>query len=121
MSARDINFFFHLLNQLKLHHWQTTHYARHKALDDAIDALQSHVDKYVEVYIGKYGRPKLTSASNTIEMGNLSEKVIVDFVANSTKYLNKELTFKPTDNDLANVRDEMVAELHKLLYLFTLN
>ncbi len=123
MSARDINFFFHMLSQFKLHHWQTHDYSRHKAFDDAISALQDHVDNYVEVYIGKYSRPKVNSATNMIEIGNLSEKVIVDFVSNCITYIMNDLTEplkSKTDTDLLNIRDEMLAELTKLLYLLTL-
>jgi DNA-binding ferritin-like protein len=122
MSATDIHFFFTLRSQIKLYHWQTYQFARHKATDDLITALDDLMDNYVEVYMGKYGRPKMTSTTNSTSVKNMSESTAVSFVRGSIKYL--ETTFvkrlKPTDTDLVNIRDEMLSNLNKLLYLFTL-
>jgi DNA-binding ferritin-like protein len=122
MSAADVNFFFTLREQIKLYHWQTHMYSRHKATDEVIEALDKSIDKYVEVYMGKYGRPKMTGKTNTVQIQNLSEKTIVRFIRTAIRYLTDVLTrgLKPTDTDLINVRDEMLGELNQLLYLFTL-
>jgi hypothetical protein len=122
MSANNINFFFTMREQIKLYHWQTKSYARHKATDGVIDALDKNIDKFVEVYMGKYGRPKMTPRNNTIKIGNLSETSIVKFIKACIRVLQTDLVkgLKPTDTDLMNIRDEMLAELDQLLYLFTL-
>jgi len=73
MSATDIHFFFTLRSQIKLYHWQTYQFARHKATDDLITALDELMDSYVEVYMGKYGRPKMTSTTNSTSVKNMSE------------------------------------------------
>jgi hypothetical protein len=52
MSAADINFFFQLREQLKLYHWQTHSYSRHKASDETLSALDEAIDTYVETYMG---------------------------------------------------------------------
>jgi hypothetical protein len=108
--------------QIKLYHWQTKSYARHKATDGVIDALDENIDKYVEVYMGKYGRPKMTPRNNTIKVGNLSETSIVKFIKSCILILQTDLVkgLKPTDTDLMNIRDEILGELDQLLYLFTL-
>uniref|UniRef100_A0A6C0BBJ1 Uncharacterized protein n=1 Tax=viral metagenome TaxID=1070528 RepID=A0A6C0BBJ1_9ZZZZ len=122
MSSDDIHFFFMMREQIKLFHWQTKVYSRHKATDDVIKALDESIDKYVEVYMGKYGRPKMISRNNTIRIQNLSESSIVRFIKSCIQHLIKELPkgLKPTDTDLVNLRDEMLGELNQLLYLFTL-
>ena len=123
MSAVDINFFFTMREQIKLYHWQTHVYARHKATDEVISALDTSIDKYVEVYMGKYGRPKVSTGSNTVRIQNMNEKTAVKFVKICIAYLEGPLVrrLKPSDTDLVNVRDEMLGELNQLLYLFTLN
>ncbi len=123
MSASNVHFFFQMRDQIKLYHWQTKSYSRHKATDGVIDALDEHIDKYVEVYMGKYGRPRLTARTNTVKLQNLSEASIVRFIKACIHVLTNELTkgLKPTDTDLVNLRDEMLAELDQLLYLFTLH
>ena len=106
-------------NQVKLYHWQTGSFARHKATDDLTAALDTNIDEFVEVYMGKYGRPKV---SGSIKLHNFSESAAKAFVAKQTKYLTSVLPkeIKSTDTDLLNVRDTILADLNKVLYLFTL-
>jgi hypothetical protein len=123
MSGDDVNFFFTMREQIKLYHWQTKSFSRHKATDEVISSLDENIDKYVEVYMGKYGRPRMVARNNTIKVQNLSEKTIIRFIHSCVGYLNGNLSkrLKPTDTDLMNLRDEMLAELNQLLYLFTLH
>lgn len=124
MSATAVNFFFEVREQIKLYHWQTKVYSRHKATDDVISALDQSIDQYVETYMGKYGRPKMTSATNTIRVTNMSETSIVKCIKSYITYMNTTLVKKldpSRDSDLFNVRDEMMGQLNKLLYLFTLH
>ena len=123
MSGENVNFFMTMREQIKLYHWQTKVYSRHKATDDVIKELDENIDKYVEVYMGKYGRPKLTSRSNTFKLQNLSEGSIIKFVKQCIVYLKTGLVkgLSPQDTDLVNIRDEMLSDLDQLLYLFTLH
>jgi hypothetical protein len=123
MSAEQIHFFLHLRDQIKLYHWQTRVYARHIATDKILESLEKSIDSYVEVYIGKYGRPKVSGKTATITLQNLSEAGAVRLVNAAVKYLLGPLTksLKPVDTDLMNIRDEIVADLNQLLYLFTLH
>jgi hypothetical protein len=112
----------HLLtirNQIKLYHWQTNQFARHKATDDLTAALDTNIDAFVESYMGRYGRPKV---SGSIKLHNFSEAAAKAFVARETKYLEKELPRKigKNDTDLLNLRDTILGELTKVSYLFTL-
>lgn len=122
MSASHIQFFFSLREQLKLYHWQTAVYSRHKATDKVIKDLDELIDLFVEVYMGKYGRPNITRATNTVVVRNLSEKGATKFVKESLEYLQGSLTksLRGSDTDLINIRDEMIGNLNQLLYLFTL-
>ena len=123
MSAQHIHFFFTLRDQLKVYHWQTSSYARHKATDDLIKSLDENIDLFVEVYMGKYGRPNITKATNTTTIRNMAEKTAVKFVRDAIVYLQGPLTksLKGTDTDLVNIRDEMIGNLNQILYLFTLH
>lgn len=112
----------HLLtirNQIKLYHWQTGSFARHKATDDLTAALDLSIDTFVEVYMGKYGRP---TVSGSIKLHNFSESAAKSFVAKERGFLERDLPrkIKKEDTDLLNIRDEILANLNKVLYLFTL-
>jgi len=123
MSADDVNFFFNLRSQTKLFHWQTTSFAMHKATDGVIESLDENIDKYVEVYMGKYGRPRVTPKNSTTVIRNLSPKAMIVFIKEAIQHLQVGLVqkLKPSDTDLMNIRDEMLGDLNQLLYLFTLN
>ena len=112
----------HLLtirNQVKLYHWQTGSFARHKASDDLTAALDDKIDAFVEAYMGRYGRPTVTGS---IQLHNFSEAEAKAFVRKETKYLQRDLPhmIEKDDTDLLNIRDEILGELNKVLYLFTL-
>ena len=106
-------------NQIKLYHWQTKSFADHKATDDLTAALDTSIDSFVEVYMGKYGRPKVSKA---IKLHNFSANMAREFVSKQTVYLMNVLPrkLKKGDTDLMNIRDEILAELNKVRYLFTL-
>ena len=122
MSAQHIHFFFSLREQVKLYHWQTSLYARHKATDDVIKALDDNIDLFVEVFMGKYGRPNITRTTNTVQIKNMSEKSAVKFIKDCIVHITGPFakSIKGTDTDLLNIKDEILGELNKLLYLFTL-
>ena len=123
MSADDVNFFFNMREQIKIYHWQTHSFSQHKATDELIDALDKATDEYVEVYMGKYGRPKITSRNNTVRVQNMNEKSMIRFIKSCVDHLQGPLVkkLKPTDTDLFNLRDEILGDLHRVMYLFTLH
>ncbi len=89
-----------------------------------ISSLDTTIDEYVETYMGKYGRPKMSARNNMMKIQNLSETTIVRFIKNCITHLSGQLTKRlnpAKDTDLINLRDEMMGDLNKLLYLFTLH
>ena len=53
-------------NQVKILHWQTTSYAEHKTLDGLYGDLSGHIDEFVEIFMGKYGRVLAQNTFNLI-------------------------------------------------------
>jgi len=111
-----------LHNQLKIHHWQTKSYAEHQALGGAYNEFSELIDEFVEVFMGKYGRIESKDGFK-IELSNYKDIAAADFVDKYIDYLINELpkSLEETDTDLFNIRDEMLAQLHKLKYLLTLS
>lgn len=107
---------------IKLYHWQTTVYARHKASDDLFNELQSLIDTFVEVYIGKYKRPQFNEKIS-ITFQELSDDDIIKTLNRYISFLIKDLPeqLQTQDTELLNIRDEMLQLFNKTLYLFTLN
>ena len=119
--SSNINFFLGLQSQIKIMHWQTKGYAKHKALDETLEELYDLVDQFVEEAMGKYGRFKLDEETKTIQLSNLSEidtKAMIDTVCDALTQYNQQ--FEENDTNLLNIRDEMLGLFRKLQYLLTL-
>jgi DNA-binding ferritin-like protein len=121
MSGEIVNLMLTLRNQVKIYHWETMQFSRHKSTDDLLDKLDDSIDKFVEVYIGKYGRPKLTTKTGTIRLRNFSDEEGPQLLKQAIEWLSTRLPtlLSSKDTDLLNIRDEIVADLNQTLYLFT--
>ena len=120
--ATNVNFLLGLQLQMKINHWQTKGYARHKAFGEIYETLDGLVDEFVEICMGKHGRFTLDNSTDTIQMVNLTDLNIVEFLQTAKNRLigfNNELS-KEKDSDLLNLRDEMLGSINKLAYLLTL-
>lgn len=114
--------FLGLQAQFKVFHWQTRSYAKHNAYGGIYDAFADISDKFIEVYMGKYGRIALEGASDTIQLSNIGEINMDEFLETVTDFLlslNNSLNSQ-RDSDLLNLRDELLSEVNKLKYLLTL-
>lgn len=106
---------------MKIHHWQTKSFARHKASDGLLDALSDLVDKFMEGLQGSY--------AERLEFGE--QEYLLPVCDVSDEYANKSLVKMRTwlltelpqqvklDSGLTNIRDEMVSALDTATYLFT--
>ena len=118
-GGKIVAIFFNIRDQVKLYHWQTKSFAEHKATDDLVVKLDASIDMFVETYMGRYGRPRL---GQTYPVKNLTVSGIRAFIARSDEWLTHKLPrmVKKTDTDLLNIRDEILADLNQIKYLFTL-
>jgi hypothetical protein len=126
-SNRDKNMFvkvfLEILNMVKLYHWRTRSYSEHKATDDLYSNLNSHMDTFVEILMGKdesrirmlEKKIKLIDLSNTHDF---KEKIygFRQFLIDMNMHLNAN-----NDSDLLNIRDEILGDINQFLYLLTLN
>lgn len=107
-------------NFFKMYHWSTKSYARHVATCSFVAGLDALVDKIIETYTARHGRPQanqpmkapFATASDADAIKMLNE--FADFLSTG---MNKFLTNK--DTDIANLRDELLGLTHQTLYLFT--
>lgn len=102
----------------KLYHLNTTSFARHKASDGFDDSLQGHIDRFAETYIGRYNvKPVVNSIK--IDQDFISDDGIVRLYIQVKIYL-ENLNRMFTDPDLLTIRDDLLADVNKSLYLFQL-
>ena len=120
-NAHVVKIFLEILNIIKLYHWKTRSYAKHQATDELYEKLNKHIDKFIEVLIGKDERRikmlekkiNLIDPENTIDFKHRIYEYR-DFLMNIDNCFNKK-----KDTDLLNIRDEILADINQFLYLMT--
>ena len=118
-TLNEIMKFFFILQFLnKMYHLSTTSFARHKASDAFDDDVQKHIDRFAEVYIGKYNVKPSISRMN-FDLQYLTDDGIVRLFTESRIYL-ENLDRLVVETELLNIRDELLADINKTLYLFNL-
>ena len=117
-----VRFFFSMRDTLKLYHWRTTCYARHKATDELLSALEPLIDQFVEIYSGRYRRPSYLSFETRVFQ--LDDAAALERLKRYAQYLRADLVAHvdpSVDTDLITVRDEMLAALNRAVYLYALS
>jgi len=118
--------FLEMLMMVKLYHWKTTSYSTHKATDELYSSLNEHIDTFIEVLLGKSDVRTNLMSHKTIKLMDLNsvdslKREILAFKSYLVN-LDKSTALKSMSNsDLFNIRDEILADLNKFLYLLTLN
>jgi DNA-binding ferritin-like protein len=123
--------FMTILNQIKLYHWQTLSYARHKATDELYQELSDLIDKFIETLHGRIAynannsnyRIMLADDKSYIYIKNIKDIKGYELLKNIKTYLESDYMKAIVDNytELQNIRDEMLGIVNKTTYLFTLN
>jgi DNA-binding ferritin-like protein len=107
--------------QLRHLHWQTKSFARHKAYGELYEDLTEKIDDFVEICMGKHGRPSFPSGY-LIEGKDISELSVNEFLSETCEFLIhlNNVYDRQMDSDLLNIRDEILGKFNKLKYLLTL-
>ena len=116
--------FLEILLMIKLFHWKTTSFATHKATDELYASLNTNIDNFIEVLLGKSGsRTDLLSNKNIalIDLNSQEQlKTKIDSIKGYLVDLDSNKALRTMSNtDLFNIRDEILGDLNKFLYLLT--
>jgi DNA-binding ferritin-like protein len=115
-----VKFLFSLQLNTKMYHWLTTSYARHKASDDLGSSVAEIMDKFVEVFIGKYNiKPNSTTFSVSVDSKFSNDDGNEKLLREARDFV-KEMYNSIPDTELKNILDELLAALDKTLYLYQL-
>jgi len=117
-----------MLMTVKLYHWNTLSFSTHKATDELYGTLNTLIDQFVEVLLGKHNNVSERNKHEILTIKTLHLHTYKDngkfkqqlemykkyLVGLSKHFSNGENT------DLLNIRDEILATLNKISYLLTL-
>lgn len=113
--------FLQFQTALRLYHWNTRSYARHMASGKLYEKLDTLIDAFIETYQGRLPSGRISYAPFTLKGKVISDKQAETLLRRFSRFLEgltKHLS--PQDSDLLNVRDEMLNEVDRTLYLFSL-
>jgi len=114
--------FMETLVMVKLFHWKTHSFATHKATDELYSSLNEHFDDFIEVLLGKTGDRINLTRQKSIQLIDLDSQdklkikmeSFINYLANFSN--NKTIM---NNTDLLNIRDEILGDVNKFLYLLT--
>jgi len=106
--------FLRILDVIKLFHWNTKDYSKHKATDELHGTLSKLIDSYVEKYFGEKER---VVVHETVRYDTLTDDAFLKEIKRFEEYLTRLSCPTP---GLTNIRDEMLGEVSQFLYLWTL-
>lgn len=106
---------------IRIHHWNSYSYSKHKITDNLYDDLSKHIDKYIEVMLGKKYILN-QSALKTLNIPNVPINKLQKKIKNFIRELNifHSKLEEETYNDIHGIRDEIIADLHKYIYLLSM-
>lgn len=110
-------YFMEMLMMVKLFHWKTHSFATHKATDELYDSLNGHIDTFIEVLLGKTGARINLLDKRSISLVDLNSQASLKARIEQFKRFLERLPDQGTD--LMNIRDEILGDLNKFLYLLT--
>ena len=110
--------FFEMLLMVKLFHWKTHNFSTHKATDELYASLNEHMDSFIETLLGQNGDRINLMNKKTINLVDLNSTVILKKKVEQFKHYLTNIT--TLSSDLLNIRDEILGDMNKFLYLLTL-
>lgn len=111
------------LDAIKVYHWQTKSYARHKATDALYKTLGEQIDQFVEVHAGESGkRPEFNDENNKIALCNCTDDEAEKYLKEFYEWLSTTLKKVAGESIALNhLIEEMASAVNQALYLFTFN
>ena len=106
--------------QIRLYHWKTRSFSRHKATDKYLEKIEPIVDSIIESLQG--GREVRISDSFSATFVSLNDNNALEYLRNCRVWIENQfpVLLEENESDVLNLRDEILANLTRLMYVFTL-
>ena len=111
-----IKTFLSIQQQIRLYHWTTKTYNQHVITGKLYEKLDEHIDKFIEILL----------ANNTVDQCNVTTRTslcttredLIKILKKFVIFLNEQVDLT---SDLLTIRDEIIGEVHRHLYLLKMN
>lgn len=108
-----VQFIFETLSTVKMYHWSTRGYADHKATDALYLYLSTAYDNLMEVF---FKNSRMTFTQQNVIVDVLTHDTFVQYLQGMIMFLQENANLNIRD-DLKNIRDDIIANINKTLYL----
>lgn len=96
---------------LRLYHWSTHSFARHKASCEAIADVIASMDTVIETLLGHYGRDSILPDKVQIQVPKVSDEAIKTYIEQAKGTLRKWDSIFVGRTDILNLRDDLLGKL----------
>ena len=122
-DSEIFGYFLGLLAQIKMHHWCTLSYAKHKALDELHSSLSDKVDLFIESWMGRFKKQPVLKLSVELPVleGDAAAKMDKYIEAERDRIAAMSAKMFAKVPEIQNTLDEIVTALDQTLYLFKLS
>jgi hypothetical protein len=111
-AGRLIGMLMRSRTQAHVYHLETNSFSKHSALEAYYTGIVPLLDRYAEVYMGKYGKiNKYNGLNNGINRNSMS---VLGYFTGMLKTIN-EMNL-PQDPSLRNIQDEIIALIQSTIY-----
>ena len=106
--------------QIKLYHWKTSSFSRHIGTDKFLEKYDKLFDEFVEVMCGH--RNERVQDNFTVSYKKLTDATAENYVIKFRDWICQKLPslLYEHETDLMNLKDEILSNTNKLLYLMRL-
>lgn len=116
--------FLQFLFTIKMYHWSTTSYARHKATDFFTTEATPLIDRFIEIMSIGHGRVLAGNDTVTVKpITVVDDDTVVTLLQDLCKFLTELVLSldEVKDGDLLSIKDDILGVARQTLYLFTLS
>lgn len=112
--------FLEFRNQIKMYHWKTPTYSKHKASDDFLKNIDDLIDRFIETMSGSRGERPVEIEGLVFK--NLTDKSIVGYLESFKSWVVYELPglLYEHETDLLNLKDELLGIVNQGIYLLSM-
>jgi hypothetical protein len=108
--------FLNIQQNIRLYHWTTKIYTQHVVSGQLYEKLDQLIDKFIETLMGK---KDISFTKIIVSTKKMTKDDMFNDLKNFNNYLLK-LKFEKNDSDLQNIRDEILGDINRFMFLLKL-
>jgi hypothetical protein len=117
-------FFLCMAAQLRLYHWSTRTYARHRAAEELLEQVTDAADRMVEAMCSAGGRPRMAGQPpmRLLDLDDAPGGTADAYLEACERFMTQELpVLLGDDSAMLSIRDDALSAVRRARYAFGLS